>query len=58
MNTNLSCLNWLNNKKEIEFTGSEEFSDCGSNTLYFFEGDEVIRGGYGLCNTSKRVKNM
>jgi len=41
MNTNLSCLNWLNNKKEIEFTGSEEFSDCGPNTLYFFEGDEV-----------------
>ncbi len=41
MNTNLSCLNWLNNKKEIEFTGSEEFSDCGPNTIYFFEGDEV-----------------
>ena len=41
MNASLSCLNWLNNRKEIKFTGSAEFNDCGSNTLYFFEGDEV-----------------
>ena len=41
MKANLSCLNWLNQRKEIKFTGSAKYLDCSSNTLYFFEGDEV-----------------
>ena len=68
MNENLSCLKWLSNKENNKYTGQAKFSDCGSNTYFFYNGIdmgsrvnmdyEIIQNKLKICETAiERKRN-
>ncbi len=71
MNANLNCLEWLSNKENNKYTGEAEFSSCGSNTYFFYNGIdvgsrvnmdyEIIQNKLKICETAierKRKSNF
>ena len=68
MNANLSCLKWLSNKENNKYTGQANFSSCGSNTYFFYNGIdmgsqvnmdyEIIQNKLKICETAiERKRN-
>ena len=66
MNENLSCLKWLSNKENNKYTGQANFSSCGSNTYFFYNGIdmgsqvnmdyEIIQNKLKICETAIETK--